>query len=197
MPLRTKEGHIYKLAGPNPVMREQKLWGDYVVHNMKWKSENAVDETEVSPIQSDFQVKEDFVSELARTKPDETRVIEQPLTEKVEVKQEKKDLSSVSGIEKTFIHCLPMVLTTKVDPVYGDKHQSLSPEKPFSFEGVLIEESDFHIQYWASIKVEPGSVLYPKSMSKRWWRVQEVEPKAGGWLLTAMPSDFQPYFTSA
>jgi len=39
-----------------------------------------------------------------------------------------------------------------------------------------------------------GSILYPKTGYKRWWRVQDKTQKGGGWVLVAAPSDHQPSF---
>lgn len=49
-------------------------------------------------------------------------------------------------------------------------------------------------------KVTNGSIVYPKRKrdgvmdAHRWWRIQEVEEKNGGWLMAGYPSDFTPAF---
>jgi hypothetical protein len=66
---------------------------------------------------------------------------------------------------------------------------------PVSFEGVMLQQEDFFIKVWTDVEnINIGSILYPKTNFKRWWRVQEKTIKGTGWILIAMPSDYQPSF---
>lgn len=213
MTLRNKDGTIYKLAGPNPVMKTQNLWGDFKVHNMQWESEKAADGTQVQPIASDFDVRDSFMSALDKAKADikvvETRQEDMPIAptppptvverkavvQPDPVLQEELHGTSDPGIEKTFIHVLPAYMRERKDSLYGDVYKTIQYGKPTSFEGVILEQGDLAIQIWTDTdKFGPGSILYPKAGFKRWWRIQEKEAKGGGWVLLATPSDHQPSF---
>jgi hypothetical protein len=44
--------------------------------------------------------------------------------------------------------------------------------------------------------ISKESVIYPKTGEKRWWKIQEIEEKTGGWLMIALPSNYTPSFES-
>lgn len=209
MTLKNKDGSVYKLAGPNPAMKEQKLWSDYAVHNMTWKPEHAQDNTVVTPVQSDFHVKDDFLAELDKAKSaikEEIKVVEtrqEPAPEVFERKpivqpdlhREELQANSDDGIEKVFVHCLPASVRERKDSLYGETYRTIKYGNPYSFEGVVVEQQDLFIKIWTTAdNTNEGSILFPKTHQKRWWRVQQREKKSGGWLLAAMPSDHQPSF---
>jgi hypothetical protein len=233
MALYNKDGSVYTLSGPNPAMKEQDIWGDFVLHNMKWNSEKYKDTMDLKPVKSDIKVKESFLQELEKTKPEKTKVvgkviensveqnstIEEKVSQvyetpqqapqesieetkiyerKVEVHQDKQRIEEETKpeFEKTFIHCLPATIRVKKDDLYGDVFKTVQYGSPTSFEGIVLVQEDLFVKIWTdAFQIDKGSILYPKANFKRWWKVNEVESKAKGWILTCMPSDYQPSFT--
>lgn len=210
MTLRNSDGSVYKLAGPNPAMKSQNLWDGYTVHNMNWDGEKAKDESQIVPISSALDGKESFFDALDRAKQEmlenkkpEIKIVEteckkvetKPEIKIVDTKPESKPVDNLNGIEKTFIHVLPATIREKKDSLYGDVYKTIQYDKPTSFEGVIISLEDLTFQVWTNtIKLGNGSILFPKYGTKRWWRVQDVQEKAGGWLISCIPSDEQPSF---
>ena len=205
MTLRNKDGSLYKLAAPNPVMKTQEMWGGYQVHNMQWEGEKAKDANQVNPIASDFDVQETFLSALDKAKSDikvvETKSdstnsqIERKPVVQPDLQREELRASTDNGIEKTFIYCLPALLRTRQDSLYGDSYTTVQYGNPTSFEGVILKQQDLFIEIWTDTNsINNGSILFPKQGYKRWWRVQEKVEKGGGWVLSATPSDHQPSF---
>lgn len=219
MALKNKDGTIYKLSSPNPVMKKQEIWSSFTLHNMKWKTERYKDLMELKPATSDFKIREDFVSELINTKPPEVIAPVQPkvLETKVEPKREviketqvyeaKKeaikiqepqinfDLDIDLEAEKVFIHCLPAVIKMKHDKLYDEVYKTIQYGQPTSFEGIILVQGDINMTVWTDvIQIGEGSVLYPKTNFKRWWKVDDKTAKARGWLLTCSPSDYMPSF---
>lgn len=212
--LRNKDGTVYKLAGPNPVMESQNLWNGYTLHNMAWEEEKAKDNAQINPISSGIQVKDNFFEALDRAKKEmeaqpkqeikvvETKLPESKIVEKNEIKVvESKDnttpknQSKSDDVEKTFIHVLPAKIKEKKDSLYGDTYRTIQYGEPTSFEGVILSFEDLMIEVWTnSIQLEVGSIIYPKNNTKRWWKVQSTEPKANGWVVYAVPSNEQPSF---
>lgn len=204
MTLYNKDGSVYKLSGPNPAMKDQKIWGDFVTHNMEWKPQVAEDNTVVKPHESDFFVKESFLDALEAAKQ-EIKVTETSNTpvQKPEIRtpvvrhDPENDVADPEQIQKTFIHCLPAQIQERRDALYGEVYKTVKYGSPISFEAVIVAHTDFTFELWTDTdKINRGSILYPKTGYKRWWRVQEKTPKESGWLLKAIPSDYQPSFDS-
>lgn len=203
MTLRNKDGSLYTLAKPNPVMKTQEIWEGYQVHNMQWDGETAKDTNQTAPVASDFDVKDTFLSALDKAKAEikvsESKVETQPIERKPvvqpDLQREELRASTDNGIEKTFIYCLPAILRTKKDDLYGDSYTTVQYGIPISFEGVILNQQDLFIEIWTDAdQINTGSVLFPKQGYKRWWRVQDKVEKKGGWVLSGTPSDHQPSF---
>ena len=200
MTLYNKDGSVYKLSAPNPIIKDQQIWTKFVVHNMKWRPEYKEDGTAISPIEEDFaqEIKsqaELFLDELTTSKEDDSaeKIIEQ----KIEIKEDEKQKTIKSNeIEKTFIYCLPAKLKEKVDNLYGDTFKTISYDNPTSFESVILSQNDMIIEMWSEIKYEKETILYPKNGDKRWWKISEITPKLGGWIIKGIPSQDQPSFES-
>ena len=222
MAIYDSSGKTYKLRGPIPVMLDQERWDDFQTHNFSWNPTVEQDNSTVKPHTSDFGNlrKEGFVEELEKTKPPvpEIKIVESDSVSPVETTKapepEMPELSSEivqetepepprvpqktlpSDLQKTFVYCLPATLTEKVDELYGDKYTTIKYQRPFSFEAVIVNNSDLMFKMWTTVnKITRGSVLFPKLEEKRWWRVEEIEEKSGGYLVYGVPSDFQPSFT--
>jgi len=189
MAIKNKDGSIYELRKPNPLMKHQELWKDFQLHNFNFKKETVEDTTEVQPHESDFKVK-DFVTELEESKPEP--IVEKPVVVLPDLQQEKEQE------KKPIFHCLPAVIHRHRDVLYGETYSTVKYDTPFSFEAYVIEQSDLILQFWTSglvaDKINEGSVIYPKIMEKRWWKVTAKTEKSGGWLYQAIPSEFQPKF---
>jgi hypothetical protein len=98
-------------------------------------------------------------------------------------------------IEKVFIHCLPAKMRTKRDDLYGEVVQTIQYGKPTSFEGVILYQSDMELTVWSdAVDLGEGSIIYPKTNYKRWWRLKAKVKKANGWIMSCLISDYQPSF---
>lgn len=206
MTIKNRDGSVYKLRGPNPIMEDQKIWTSYQVHNLKPKVD-AVHADEREPLNEQQSLNDDFTTELQETKPVEKPApkIEipepEPKIEKIEPPVEKPKVVLPKGVYKTLSYCLPATMRDRSDGIYGNKYQTIQYGKPFPFDAVIIEEDDLYITIWTNLDtVTKGSIIYPKKMrdsvpdAQRWWRIQDKVSKNDGWLLTGYPSDFTPSF---
>ena len=99
--------------------------------------------------------------------------------------------------------CLPAKLKTIRDDFYDDEYQKRTFGKKFSFEAVMVETSDLSIRFWTTVPMlTKGSIVYPyryndgqKYGEFRWWEIQSIEEKSGGFLLDATISSMQPDFS--
>ena len=162
MTLRNKDGSLYKLAAPNPVMKTKETWEGFTVHNMQWDGETAKDTNQVTPLTSDFDVRDTFLSALdkakaeiklseAKTESTPPQVERKPVVQP-DLQREELRASTDSGIEKTFIHCLPAVLRTRKDSLYGDSYTTVQYGKPTS-------SADIHLPHFLAFLLHPVRVL--------------------------------------
>ena len=64
MVIRNKDGSIYRLKGPNPLLKDQSQWDDFTVHNFRFEPETKNNVTPpVKPIQTDFKIKSTIIEE--------------------------------------------------------------------------------------------------------------------------------------
>ncbi len=222
MALKNKDGSVYRLSGPNPAMKTQSVWSDFKLHNMKWSTDRFSNLTKTSPPEPPIQaepeepiinsplVQPSFVEELESTKPEKIRIVVPPPAKKQrsegadenpsertpevhrDVKREEEEAEA--QINKVFIHCLPATTTMKTDSLYGEVYKTVKYGEQYSFEGVVISETDIGMEFWTDAQVSLDSIVYPKVNSKRWWRVRTKEPKAMGVLYQCIPSEKQPSF---
>ena len=159
MPIKNRDGTIYKLRGPNPAMEVQDKWNEYVVHNMKFRGTTITDERFEEPPAEIEQ--NDFAAELAETKMEMELPV--PPVEQPKPEQFKPEPTLPKGVERVDVHCLPALLRERKDSLYGDKYQTTQYGSPFVFEAVIFKEEDLFIKMWTNAQaVGRGSILYPK-----------------------------------
>ena len=190
MVLRNKDGSIYKVNGPNPLVKDQN-WDEFVLHNWKWDFSEAEKLTKSEKLKYIPPPVEPVPEEPEEEKVDIPEEEKVDIPEPVEPKQEVIPImSSLKGEARllkniVLVHCLPPK---------GLK---------FTFEAVIVQRESFHIVFWAPIKLEMGSVIYPsvyvdgnRSLGDyQWWKVNRMEPKKDGFLMSAIISDLQPDFS--
>ena len=89
---------------------------------------------------------------------------------------------------------LPATVHEHRDPLYGEVRSQLRYGTKLLGEVILAGGDDLNINMWTNgVELGRGSIIYLSS-EQRWWRVQSVTPKAGGFLYGCTPSDFQPAF---
>jgi hypothetical protein len=212
MTIRKKDGNIYVLEGPNPIVKTQVVWdpSGLVFHNFSW------DEVTFSQ-----------VSTTARKKADETPEVFIPTTTSAPiepVESIKKEIDEVPSENREFdlpyikykvlCYCLPAKTKVHNDKLYGESWQRVTYDKKFIFPCVVIQSSDISFEFWTSDprrQIEEKSIIYPFSYEVhntatdsydkvpydeyRWWKVSGREEKEGGWLLSCVPSEAQPDFS--
>jgi len=99
---------------------------------------------------------------------------------------------------------LPVIFEAKEDELYDESYGRAKYGKKFSFEGIIIQRDDLTIQFWTTVQqVTQGSIVFPSKYINRkescedyrWWSVQKIVPKSGGFLLHAIPSNVNPDFS--
>lgn len=144
------------------------------------------------------------------TMPDNTakvqprQVVEQEIEVPQTQAQEPKIAESVVepdpiGFDKEEIiqvWCLPGSYKDYEDGLYGEKYRKVIYGKKFLFEAVLVDQDDLQIMLWTNTKaVSEGSILFPRTYDKRWWRAQAIKPEDEGYMILGVISDYQPEFS--
>lgn len=199
MALKNKDGSPYKLFGPNPIMSEMAMWdkeSKLVLHNVGGKLVSYQDATVVFHNQEPQIVKETETPVPEPVKPpvvEETPVLDKfdeiPIIESVEVPEDP------NAVDKIKIWCQPAYFRQYKD---GEEVVSkLRYGQKFLFEAILEEEGDFQILlYTTTDTVTEGSILFPKTHDKRWWRVAQTLKGDDGLIrIVATLTDYQPEFS--
>jgi hypothetical protein len=177
MAIKNKDGSIFKLAGPPPVMENQTFWNEKVrIHNQF--GQKYVQEA-VKPENNDLPEKIEEPSE-------EIKIVDS-------IKEETPKYVNESIIN---VWCLPCTGSREVvDNLYGSRYGRPEYGEKFVFKAKLLEVEDLFIQMLAKEKIPEQSVIYPQLQMKRWWRVSAVIETNGFYVVTATISDYQPSFS--
>lgn len=167
MAIKNKDGTIYQLTKPNPIMSNQELWnGRFILHNFDIENEPKKYQPieEIQPQEIKVQIKE------AKVPPEQ---------------KTKKKQQPIQNI--IIAYCMPAIL----NEVYEyEKKLNISYGKQFTFETIITESNDFMIKLWTNKDISIHSVIYlPKHL--RWWKVEKIE----GMNLLCIPSILQPSFS--
>ena len=223
MTLKNKDGTVYQLNRPNPLSQEQDFWetdeSKYVLHNCQWSPDMVANEDRVQPLESDFHVSQEtaVVEEPLHATEEDSVVFEKPQQMDIptptispkppKVKTQTADKPNIpeSVLKNSIIFwCLPQLTETKMDDLYEESYGVGRYGKKFTFEGIMVERGDLAIRFWTTVKqVTKGSIIYPSRYTHRneeckdyrWWKVQQIIPKSGGWLIYAVLSQTTPDFS--
>lgn len=195
-----------------------------VLHNFSWDSEIAKDPVSPEELfkkehpqidiseelnlrsNSEWIPPFEFVNELKDTKPIVEKTAIEEIPEEFPVidepkEKQTKELNVSSQVARIFkergmeFHCAPVMKITMKDDLYGTEYKMNRYGDKFVFDGVVIEENDLELIYWCIKTMTEGSIIMPRRKESRWWRIEEIEPKTGGFLVKALPSDVNPDFS--
>jgi hypothetical protein len=219
MAIKNKDGSVYKLVGPNPIIQHQDNWDISQVRliNMRFGSEVIKDKNNpVEKFKSDFNVlniseklnlktndtyipTKDFIEEIKQPE-----IVEQPVEQPTEPIVEQQPVKQPVQLEALFkkdgvkFFCAPAIGTlTHVDSLYGSTYNTTQYGDKFIFEAIVVDQSDLQLQIWSLRDITINSIIHlkVKEGAERWWRINQKLPKTGGYLLTAISSDSCPDFS--
>jgi hypothetical protein len=178
MVIKNKDGSVYRLSSPNPLVKNQEKWekNNIILHNLNWE-QKIIELNEPEEI-------------IIEEKKEEIK------KEEIKPKENKPELKNV-----VLMHCLPAIIKITKDDLYNETRSKINYGEKFTFEGVVIERGDFSIQFWTNIDLAKNSIIYPTKYRDgtpfgdfRWWSVNEIKDKSDGKLITAVISGYQPHF---
>jgi hypothetical protein len=217
MTLIKKDGTVYVLEGPNPLVKTQQEFdsNNMIFHNFSW------DDITMKISRATATVKK------PKAEPPKEEHRPEPIIPPKEPEIEEKVISDSKSEEdertfdlpyikyKVLSYCLPAKIERKTDDLYGDSWTRVKYGNKIVFPSIMLESNDFSIEFWTSdpnSQITEKSIIYPfayevhnsstDSYDKvpydeyRWWKVDHKEQKEGGWLFRAIPSETQPDFSS-
>ena len=212
MTILDKEGKVYTLTGPNPLVEKQATWDQsgLIFHNFEWdeiksKSESSNKKQKISEMPAAPKVPAEEPIRQIEKEP-EVRV--------QETQDDGREFDLPYIKYKVLSYCLPANVQEKKDSLYGDSWSTVKYGKKFVFPSVIISSTDLSLELWTSDpngQITERSIIYPFSYEVhnqntdahdrvpydeyRWWKVSSKEKKQEGWLFKAFPSDIQPDFS--
>lgn len=210
MAIKNKDGTIFKLRGPNKLMKDQVEWDKAKLRffNLGYKSEVIIDDK--NPVREMANSVIDIGKELNLQK-NEAKVI--PAKEFIEeicevpepIVEEKPVILNVDDRMSRLLrersveyYCAPCIGHNEhIDPLYQTKYKTTQFGDKFIFDAIIIDQSDLQLQFWCVRAITIDSVVYRKNVDggERWWRVTNIEPKTGGYLVLSSVSDLNPDFS--
>jgi hypothetical protein len=201
MAIYDRNGNVYKLRGPNPIMQTQREWDRSKLQliNLGGKTHEMVVEAESEHV---AVIKKETPKPRAKTVDahkfiEEIRAIPaEPVAPQIPPKPRLDDtVAKILKERGATFYCAPAVSRTVKDDFYGNSHGVLEYGEKYLFQGIPIDESDFELQFWSLDPVTVGSIVYRKDRGERWWKVREVMDQSGGWISNCLPSEVNPDFS--
>ena len=220
MAIKNKDGSIYKLNGPNPIIKSQNLWDDFMLHNMNF-AEDAVKDN-LNPKKTKISVGQE-VKIKSEQEPNIPKIkkIELPTPKEVqppkeinvpvflttsppptsEIKEEEDVIrpmmiaDKLEKYDKIVLCCLPSKVKQTFDKLYGESQVKVEYGERFTFEAILIEEKDLVMTFWTHLEnIQKFSIFYPKNKEKRWWQAEQIQKAPQGFFVNCLPSRSNPNF---
>lgn len=186
MVIKNKDGSVYKISGPNPLMDRQDFWNDFITHNLDWLSEVAKDDT--ARIFKEY--KEEKIQEqlnIPTIKEENVKIEKKP-------EQTEKTEKNIKKYNPILCFCLPAKNIEKKDDLYDESYERTEYLDKFITEIVLLEKEDINIKIWCEKLLTKKTIIYPKNKDKRWWKISDIQNAPVGYYYIADISDYTPSF---
>ena len=171
MALKNKDGSVYKLRSPNPILVSQDKWDGYKKYN--FTHNKFIDGI--------------FTKSISRPEVQKLEDKPQEIIEPEEQKHETKPKDS----NKIDFKCLIAKNIQTQDDVYGDVYNKIEYQKGIIFEGYILDIEDLSMQILSPIKIEKNSII---TYDRRWWRVENNIEHNENFIIGLTISDYCPNF---
>jgi hypothetical protein len=191
MAIKDKDGKVYKLRGPNPLVKEMATWdqtaikliniGEQVeveiIHDtgspVQFMKDNVINikkELDLfeGPEKSKIIAPQEFIKNIVRTEPEIVAPIE-IVIEKPVVENKPVTLDVDEKIAKIFkdrgveYFCAPVIgHDTFRDDFYGSSYNTPKFGKQIMFDAVIVDQSDLQLQFWCIKDISKDSIVYRK-----------------------------------
>ncbi len=182
MSIKDKDGNVYKLFSPNPIITSQNSWDNRYIkfHNMSFPSIEETNRRAIIP-EGIYDPPPAPVEEEVPTEPNPKR---------------SQKLDKLIEDRKIKLLCLPVKNSSYEDTLYGTKYSRVQFGQKTMITGVIISAEDLLFIFWTEIPVKEKSIVFPTQTDmKRWWQIDKCEPQSDGFLISCSPSTISPDFS--
>lgn len=202
MGIKDKDGKVYKLRGPNPIMKTQDFWDQKHVKliNFGWQSTTVSDERNpVKKFVEDYEIPDigDLLEPEEPPKPEEPEEVPDPEPEELQQSPEPEFSTQTLKLldkHKTMFHCVLAREVAVRDDLYGETYTRVTYGDKIHIPAVITHQDDLSMEFWSTKQIPNNSIVYPQDRTKRWWKVKASYPKTGGHVMSAIVSDVNPSF---
>ena len=224
MVIKNKDGSVYKVRGPNPIMMSQEVWDNFEVHNMDFSPDivNNKQNPQKPNKKLDFGTTTTVTAEQQKPEmptppppPKEAKIKEEVKIQEFEIPDFTKPEPTQSpqpetdeevlrpqtvneklrNYKKDIMYCMLAETKEVVDPLYSDKTVKIKYTRNFVFENFIIKEDDMELIFWSHLDfLTKNSILYPKNDTRRWWKINSVRSAPEGCFIVCGPTDIQTSF---
>jgi hypothetical protein len=216
MAIRDKDGNVYKIRGPNPLVKNSDNWdkNKITLINFQTIKEETVEDKRKSqktpidigkdlnlsqePEESRVVPPQEFLNKINEPEPTE-QPVEEPVQKDFKININVDERVARALLERGVEYfCSPVIGHKEiVDELYGTSYKTPKYGTKFLFDAIIIDQSDLQLQIWCVKELSKDSIVYRKNQQggERWWRITEKEAKSGGYLCLATVSDVNPDFT--
>lgn len=178
MAIFNKDGKVYVLEGPNPLVEKQVSWdfSKLLFHNFNWDEVTSAEKLPRRPITSQVAAEQNkepanevFLSHNTKRSEEEAVPAKKEMTSSQdaaieEPPPEPKEFDLPHIKHKVLSYCLPAKVHNKTDKFYGESWMRITYGEKIIFPSVMVESTDLQIQFWSSDpngKITEKSVIYP------------------------------------
>jgi len=176
MAILNKEGKVYKISGPNPLVKHQEVWdpSGLVFHNFEWDEVKMTGSQRIRNKKPTPVIVEPPPEKIIPPQPKNPPQIKDPepnvdpkpdsKPEPVRPQADDREYDMPYIKHKVLSYCLPAHLESKSDKLYGESWKKVKYGKKLIFPSVVIEATDFALSFWTSDpdeKITERSIIYP------------------------------------
>lgn len=212
MSIKDKDGNVYKLRGPNPLVKNRNDWDKNKITLINFKKiKEEIFEDKKKNIKKPIDIAEDL--SLFQGPEPSKKISAQDFIEKIAEpeqppEEDKKEFKININVDERAArallergveyYCSPVIGHKEiVDELYGTSYKTPKYGTKFLFDAIIVDQSDLQLQIWCVKDISKDSVIYRKNQQggERWWRISDTESKSGGYLCLASISDVNPDFS--
>jgi len=179
MVIKNKDGSIYKLSKPNPiVMTQKRIDKNIIVHNInncetefekaiekQTPKTNIIEENKktkiITQIPKIFENKIEKVNEIEEKETIQEPPIEEKITIYEQAEEQPSEERNKSLDKQIIFHALPTQIVDVEYEGYGESYSTEEYSEKIQFAGVIINHDSLILSFWTRQELNKNSIVFP------------------------------------